>query len=84
LLFCQVVYFDNIFIGGGHETFKGKKRSYIMDTLRKFPMQKAYKTKLATVPPVYRSRRRVGLGLSVWRERVVGVTEEPFRKNRAK
>jgi len=55
-----------------------------MDTLRKFPMQKEYKTKLATVPPVYRSRRRVGLGLSVWRERVVGVTEEPFRKNRAK
>ena len=54
-----------------------------MDTLRKFPMQKAYKTKLATVPPVYRSRRRVGLGLSV-RERVVRVTEQPFRKNLTK
>ena len=41
-----------------------------MDTLSKFPIQKAYKTKLATVPLAYRSRGRAGLCLSALRERV--------------
>ena len=41
-----------------------------MDTLRKFPIQKAYKTNLPNGASRYRSRGCVGLCLSLWRERV--------------